>query len=98
MPTDIAANNAAKICKRLYALVITKELGFNSGSNNDKNGTYDKINSNMENDTINEHEEYLHNHYCIKFNSKMGILTLMKWIPKMHKNPVRSRFIIASPK
>ena len=57
MPTDKAANNAAKICKRLYALVITKELGFNSGSNNDKNGTYDKINSNMENDTINEHEE-----------------------------------------
>ena len=52
----------------------------------------------MENNIINEHREYLSNHYGIKINSKMETLPLMYWIPKMYKNPVGSRFIIASPK
>lgn len=52
----------------------------------------------MENDIINEHRKYLSNHYGIEINSKMEILPLMYWIPKMYKNPVGSRFIIASPK
>ena len=91
-------NNTAIICKRLYALVIAKELGFNSGDSNDENGTYDKINSIMENDVISEHKGYLSNNYVIKLNSKIEGLPLMYCIPNMHKNPVRSRFIIASPK
>ena len=56
-----AANNVAIICKRLYALVIAEQLGFDSGKSNDKNGTFNIINSNMENDIINEHIEYLSN-------------------------------------
>ena len=47
---------------------------------------------------INEHKEYSPNHYGNKRNSKMNTLPLMYWIPKMHTNPVGSRFIIASPK
>ena len=39
---DKAANNVAIICKRLYALVIAKKLGFNSGTSNDENGAYSK--------------------------------------------------------
>ena len=98
MLIDKVVNNTAKICKRLYALIITKELGFYSGSSNDKDVTYDKINSIMENDVIDEHKGYLSNHYGIKLNSKIEGLPLMYCIPNMHKNPVRSRFIIASPK
>ena len=86
------------ICKRLYALVIAKELGFNSGDSNDDNSTYDKINSIMENDVISEHKGYLSNNYGIKLNSKIEGLPLMYCISNMHKNPVRSRFIIASLK
>ena len=65
-----------------------KELGLNNGSSDDKNGTYDKINSIMKNDIINEHKGYLSNHYDIKLNSKMGTLPLVYWIPKIRKNPV----------
>ena len=48
-----------------------KKVGFNSGNSNDKNGTYDKINSIMENDIIHEHKEYLSNHYGIKVTNKI---------------------------
>ena len=47
---------------------------------------------------ISEQKEYLSNHHCIKLKSKTEALTLMYCIPNMHKNPVRSRFIIALPK
>ena len=97
MPIDKAANNVAIICKRLHALVIVEELALNGGNSNNKNGTYDKINSNMDNDIINEHKEYLSNHYGVKLNSKMETLPLIYWIPKMHANPFELRFIIASP-
>ena len=53
------------MCKRLYALVIVKELEFNSENSNDKDGTFDKIDSIMENNRINEHKKYLSNHYAI---------------------------------
>ena len=95
---DTAADNVAIICKRLNALVIKKELRFNGGNSTDKNGTYDKINSNMENDIINEYKEYLSTHYGIKLNSKIETLRLMYWIPNMHKYSVGSLSIIASPK
>ena len=96
--TDKAANNVAIICKKLYALVTAKKLGFNNGNSNDENGTYVKTNSIMGNDIINEHKEYSPNHYGNKRKSKIKTLPLMYWIPKMHTNPAGSRFIIASPK
>ena len=39
----------------------------------------------MENDIINEHKEYLSNRYGIKLNSKIETLSLLHWIPKVHK-------------
>ena len=69
MSADTIANNVAITFKRLYALVIAKELRFNSRSNNNKNGTYEKTNSFMKNDIINEHKEYLLNRYGIKCTS-----------------------------
>ena len=52
---DKAANNVAITCKKLYALVITKKLGFNSGNSNNENGTCDKTISIVGNDIINRH-------------------------------------------
>ena len=86
------------IFKSLYGLVIAKELGFNIGNSYNKNGTREKINSFTENDITNEHKEYLSDQNVIKLNNKTEILPLMQWIPRMHKNPVVSRFIIALPK
>ena len=40
-------------------MIIAKELGFSGGNSNDKNETYEKINSSMENDIMNEYKEYL---------------------------------------
>ena len=55
MLIDKAANNVAITCKKLYALVITKKLGFNSGNSNNENGIYDKTISIVGNDIINGH-------------------------------------------
>ena len=52
---DKAANNVAITCKKLYALVITKKLGFNSGNSDNENGTCDKTISIVGNDIINRH-------------------------------------------
>ena len=66
MSADTIANNVAIIFKRLYALVIAKELRFNRRSNNNKNGTCEKTNPFMKNDIVNEHKEYLPNRHGIE--------------------------------
>ena len=53
---------------------MVKEVEFNSGNSNDKNGTYEKIYSIVENDVINEHKDCLSNHYGIKINTKIKVL------------------------
>ena len=65
----ILLNLNAIIFKGLYALLIANELRFNSGNNNNKNGTHKKINPIRENDIINEDKEYLSNHYGIKLKN-----------------------------
>ena len=59
------------------------------------NNTFEKT-SLIENDKIREHKEYLSNCYGIELNSKMETLALTYWILKKHKNPIWSKFIIAS--
>ena len=49
----------------LFALVINKKLGFNSGNSNNKSGAYKKTNLIIENNIVNEQKEYLSNHYSI---------------------------------
>ena len=74
MSIDKAANNVAIICKILYALVMVKEVEFNSGNSNDKNGTYGQIDSIVENDVIHEHKECLFNYHGIDINTKIKVL------------------------
>ena len=53
---------------------MVKEVEFNSGNSNDKNGTYEQIDSILENDVINEHKECLSNYYGIDINTKTKVL------------------------
>ena len=96
VPIDKATGNIALVCKRFYAFVITRELGLNNNSSTD---TYNNAGGLSANDIIDKNIRYL--------KTKFGIdnipienyrLPNMYWMSKVHKNPTKARFIIASPK
>ena len=93
VPIDKATNNIAFICKHFYAKVLVKELDF-SNPNNCDNSTYHQVDKKQ---IIKEHKTFL-SKLKIELKQNMENLPLMYWIPKMHKNPVGFRFIIASPR
>ena len=98
VPIDKAANNVAFICKRFYASVIAKELNYKVQPNHDDiNKTYQQIHDKSKEAVIDEHKKFLAKNN-ITLDQKMETLPTMYWIPKMHKNPVGFRFIIASPR
>ena len=93
---DKATGNIALVCKRFYASVITRELGLNNNSSTD---TYNNAGGLSVNDTIDGNIRDL--------KIKRGIdnipndnnqLANMYWMPKMHKNAIKARFIIAALK
>ena len=96
IPIDKATGNIALVCKSFYASVITKELGLNNNSSTD---TYNNTGGLSANDIIDKN--------IVDLKIKFGIdnipienhrLPNMYWMSKMHKNPIKARFIIASPK
>ena len=92
VPIDKASSNLAIICKKYYAEVILNELGvIGNGSN-----TYTIVDK--EDGEVIEADRV----YCEKIKIKQGDenkkLPIMYWIPKMHKNPIGKRFIVASKK
>ena len=92
VPIDKASNNIAIICKRYYVEVILKEIGHIGAGNS----TYEKIERSVE-DIVEENCEYAE-HSGFKVDETEKKLPIMYWIPKMHKHPSASRFIIASKK
>ena len=90
VPIHKAANNIAIICKKYCVNVILKEIGILDA----RNETYEKINKNQE-EIIQDNLEY-NTRLKLSNRSKNKSLPLMNWIHKLHKNPVGSRFIIAS--
>ena len=92
VPIDKAANNYAFICKSFYVSKLLNEVGINGNPNN----TYSKTNEKIE-DLINNNVNL-----CKKFgldvDQKQLALPNMYWIPKLHKTPIGSRFIVASRK
>ena len=89
-PIDKAASNVAVICKRYYAEVLLKEIGILG----DGSETYEKIAKTKE-EIINDDEEYS-TRLGYTLSNKEKDLPTMYWIPKMHKNPIKHRFIVAS--
>ena len=89
-PIDKAASNVAVICKRYYAEVLLKEIGILG----DGSKTYEKI-AKAKEEIINDDEEYS-TRLGYTLSNKEKDLPTMYWIPKMHKNPIKHRFIVAS--
>ena len=94
VPIDKAANNVAFICKRYYALVLLQELGLSGVSTS----TYTQINHQSPDDIIFKHQKELQEKFNITVEDEMLTLPDIYWTPKLHKSPVKFRFIIASKK
>ena len=92
VPVDKAANNIAFICKRFYAMVLLQELGLIGSTTS----TYTKLDQLSPNDVIEKHITELKQKFNITVGKEMSTLPDIYWIPKLHKNPVKFRFIIAS--
>ena len=90
VPIDKASNNFAFICKKYYVSIILKEVGLSDLPNS----TYEK--SNLSIREIVENNIKFCERFGLKISEQQLSLPLMYWSPKMHKNPVGKRFIIAS--
>ena len=92
-PIDKATGNVAIICKRFYAEVLIKELGL--GSSSTKGSTY--LKTTKSSDTIvRNHSTFLKRNFNINISDKNKQLPHMYWLPKLHKTPSKSRFIVAA--
>ena len=87
-PTDKAQNNILFTCKNFYIKKLREELT--------KPGqlTYQLVQQNSE--IINNNIVDFSNSKHIKVPKEMIEIPLLYWIPKMHKNPIGSRFIAGS--
>jgi len=96
-PTDKAGNNFSITCKKFYISCLLKELGIdtNSKKKRNSNNTYECIEEKNEEDIVKIHKEYMNKH-DIPLLSDQESLPFLYWIPKMHKNPTKQRYIAAS--
>ncbi len=93
VPTDKAGNNISIVCKKIYIDSLLKEVSF-STDQDVKDGTYVRINDSID-DIVNKHYEDVKN-WKADIADKQRQLPFLYWIPKMHKNPPKQRFIAAS--
>ncbi len=90
VPIDKASNNVALICKRFYIQKLINEVGVPG----DASSTY-KLSEKDPNDVVQNNAEYCEK-LGITLEERLKSLPFMYWLPKMHYNPPRARFIIAS--
>jgi len=91
-PIDKAGNNFGIVCKQYYIEVLKKELGIDNISGIKGNAVYLPVNKNTS-DIIDSQKYELQKNYNIKISDKDSSIPLLFWIPKLHKNPYKSRFI-----
>ena len=94
VPIDKADSNVAFVCKRYYIEVIAKELGL-QGSHS---STYEHLQNSTPNEIISNHQNDLQEHFDMTVPEEMHTLPDIYWLPKLHKTPIKARFIIASQK
>ena len=82
IPTDKAANNVSIVCKKFYVQLIRDEILSN---------TYE-LSSESVDEIISRHEKFLLEH-GIKLHPDNKCLPYLYATTKMHKNPVKFRFI-----
>ena len=92
MPIDKAANNIAFICKKYYAEKLLKEMGLLGRSN----PSYAIYHRKKVKTVITSKVKEIKTKFKLSVSPDMNKLPTVYWTPKMHKNPVGARFIIAS--
>ena len=73
-------------------MVLVKELGLC----NESTSTYTRILDQSPEDIVSLHNNQLKEEFNIDVDDGMKTLPDIYWIPKLHKNPAKFRFIIAS--
>ena len=76
-------------------MVLIKELGLDGGIGND---TYKSVINKTEKNIITDHTKFLSKKFKIDVPVDNHILPHIYWTPKLHKSPIKFRFIIAAPK
>ena len=94
-PTDKAGNNFSIVCKKFYILCLLKELGISNTKKKGGNKTYTCMEKKSELDIVKKHMKYMDRHNITLISSQKS-LPFLYWIPKMHKNPSKQRYIAAS--
>ena len=96
VPIDKATGNVAVVCQRYYAEVLAKELGLLGSTNQTYKSFPDISTETIVDKTLRDLDK--------KFSFKnippveQHSLPNMYWLPKMHKTPIKARFIVAAPK
>ena len=91
VPADKASNNYTFVCKKYYVSILIEELGLNSLPGNP---TYNLTDFSAS-EVLDNHKSVLTS-FGIDPNEDELDLPYIYWIPKMHKNPYKHRFIASS--
>ena len=91
VPADKAGNNVLIVCKKYYIEVILKELDTCNGTSP---LTYTPCTTHV-GDLLAAYVDFI-NGQNINVPTALRNLPSFYWLPKMHKNPIGSRFIAAS--
>ena len=90
---DKASGNFAIVCKKYYISVLMNELGVNNSTFKPVgNVTYSPVQE-TEKTIVERHCILFKEDYNISFDDKCKRLPRIFWIPKLHKNPYKFRFI-----
>ena len=90
---DKASSNFAFICKKFFLLVILEELGFDK-DNFQPVGNTTYLPATVSSDVIvDRHIRFLKNTLNINCKENEAVLPKIFWIPKLHKDPFKFRFI-----
>ena len=96
VPADKAPNNSIIICKKSYIETLIKELGLDNCSTLTGNSTYTSCQMSSE-DIVNTHDTFMKS-LGIELSDDDKRLPYLNWTPKLHKSPVKHRFIAGSSK
>ena len=96
VPADKAPNNVIIICKWYYIQTLIKELGLDNCSTPTGNSTYTSCQMSSE-DIVNTHDTFMKS-LGIELSDDDKKLPYLYWTPKLHKSPVKHRFIAGCSK
>ena len=96
VPADKAPNNVIIICKWYYIETLIKELGLDNCSTPTGNSTYTSCQMSSEY-IVNTHDTFMKS-LGIELSDDDKKLPYLYWTPKLHKSPVKHRFIAGSSK